>query len=80
MDLKIDDLIHECSNCSGSGNRPVEPKERSGHGFGRNTIDFPNSRLNICPTCNGRKWELTESGEVFREFIQKLRDGGLLKF
>lgn len=74
MELKLDDLIRPCNVCEGSGGRAPAPKEQEGHGFGQSPVEFPNSRLNVCGACHGRKWELTDSGNVLKEFLQKLKD------
>jgi len=56
-EIKIDDLIQDCLACEGTGKR--------------DRVNFQNSNLNRCDTCDGRGKQLTEAGKVLKQFIDE---------
>ena len=67
MELKIEDLIIDCTNCEGSGKleNPAMNKNRGGYGT-RVVYATPVD----CDKCNGKGSILTESGKTLIEFFQ----------
>jgi len=76
MDIKLEDLLNPCGACAGSGKNEQPVRDQQGNTFGRMVIE--NSRMNVCPSCNGSGfYQLTESGEALKKFLKILRERGM---
>ena len=67
MNLKSEELYGKCQTCGATG----KYKTQGGEDSLRRTVLDGN-----CPDCGGKGINLTETGEIFKEFIKALKDRG----
>ena len=67
--IKLEDLIVTCESCEGRGSY----RKTTNQGLGSSL-----SESGPCPDCQGRGFDLTESGEALMSFLGKLKGKGLI--
>ena len=67
MNLKSEELYGKCQRCGATDKYKTQGGEDS---LRLTVVD------EICPECGGKGIKLTETGEIFKEFIKALKDRG----
>lgn len=67
MELKIEDLIVNCTNCEGTGKLENSAMRQNSGSYGSHLIY---ATPVDCDKCNGKGAILTESGKTLIEFFQ----------
>lgn len=74
MDLKLEELLHDCDQCRGTGHISTPEQVQSQGSYGRRVI--ASGEVN-CNACQGKGIRLTRAGESILEFLKALKSKGL---
>lgn len=73
MNLKLEDLYVQCSECEGTGRYEGPPKSDSSN---QSASSHHVHTSGNCPKCKGARGEFTSTGETLLQFIQVLKRQG----